>query len=320
SQERIQAIMKNPDLTVRNLQITQYHHELSLALRDLIGPEAGTNWCAWATWASKHVGHNIRKEDLPFLRKTVETTNRVVTALIPGLSGAAAHCPIKVFMRCFQHVSAANGAIFQRTAPHFTRFVETFKGLEKPDPARFEEFLKGFEPGPPERGGEDLLVAGFSSYYQALFEKDPKRKQELLLRGNIEVVWDEQIHADRDINKAIPWYAGWAVTQSVLELNTPRETIRLGDDLTVPHGRVYPPHLETLQDPELQTLYSRHTWVPEGTTRNSAARDYRWIQDRMNLIVNVFRTRHDDDSLYHHPFGAAQVRDIYRGRCPEGPL
>src|SRR5512133_605623 len=50
------------DVVIRNLQITQCYHELSLALTRRIGPHA--NWCTFATWASKQAGQTIRKEDL----------------------------------------------------------------------------------------------------------------------------------------------------------------------------------------------------------------------------------------------------------------
>jgi hypothetical protein len=62
--ERITALA---DPVVRNLQITQCYHELSLDLAARTGGSA--NWCTFAVWASKQVGQTIRKEDL---ERTIE--------------------------------------------------------------------------------------------------------------------------------------------------------------------------------------------------------------------------------------------------------
>src|SRR5512136_2991251 len=49
-----------PDPMIRNLQITQCYHELAAVLA---ARASGTNWCIFATWASRQAGQTIRKED-----------------------------------------------------------------------------------------------------------------------------------------------------------------------------------------------------------------------------------------------------------------
>jgi hypothetical protein len=57
------------DPELANLLITQTHHELGLALRALIGPDAGANFHAWATWGSREAGTTIRMDDVHGLRR-----------------------------------------------------------------------------------------------------------------------------------------------------------------------------------------------------------------------------------------------------------
>src|SRR5476649_1048964 len=64
SESEIDVIIKLRDSVLRNLFITQTYHELSCALRGILGFEHA-NWCSFATWASKQAGHTIRGEDLP---------------------------------------------------------------------------------------------------------------------------------------------------------------------------------------------------------------------------------------------------------------
>ena len=59
---QVEEITAGANSVIRNLQITQCYHELSLALAERTGQSA--NWCTFATWASKQAGQTIRKEDL----------------------------------------------------------------------------------------------------------------------------------------------------------------------------------------------------------------------------------------------------------------
>jgi hypothetical protein len=58
--EEVERIVAVADPIIRNLQITQGYHELSLAGAALLSIVA--NWCAFATWASKQAGITIRQD------------------------------------------------------------------------------------------------------------------------------------------------------------------------------------------------------------------------------------------------------------------
>jgi hypothetical protein len=55
-------------------------------------------------------------------------------------------------------------------------------------------------------------------------------------------------------------------------------------------------------------------------TAGSAARDWGSLEDRMNLIVDLFRTRQQDRLLYDQPFTFLQVDALQQGRVPHGRL
>lgn len=322
---RVQAIASNPDPVVRNLQITDYYHDVALALRDMIGPEGGNNWPAWAGWASKHVGEHVRREDLPFLRGTCKVTTAIARAILPASIHAAVWGPSDAMDRAHEAISKANNNIFSRTCKQFSRFIETFQGDTEPNQSKWTRFAAGFKPGPYEEGGEDLLRDGFRSYYEAMFEPDAKKKAELVLLGNCQIVHDEQKHAHEEINVAIPRFAGRPVTSWSLYLDTPNEMLRLGRDLpSRPDGRTFPALLEEIQNPRLAATYKQHDRSRgidrDGTIQGSRCHDYRRIEDRMNMIVNIFRTRHDDSSLFNSPFTPEQRVLIQQGKKPEGKL
>lgn len=58
----IDRITAMSDLVLRNLLITQTYHLLSAALARRLGE--CSNWCTFATWASKQAGQTIRREDV----------------------------------------------------------------------------------------------------------------------------------------------------------------------------------------------------------------------------------------------------------------
>lgn len=325
SRQTVLKIAANPNPVIRNLQISNYYHEVAVALRDMIGAEGGNNWPAWAGWASKHVGEHIRREDLPFLRGTCKVTTAIARTLLPSALHSAIWGPSDLMDRANVAISKANRDIFERTCLQFTRFIETFRGDTQANAPKWALFAQGFKPGSYEQGGEDLLRDGFRSYYEAMFEPDSKKKAELVLLGNCQVVYDEQKHAHDEINEAIPWFAGRPVTAWSLYLDTPSEDLRLGKDLPPrPDGRVFPANLEELTLPKLMHTYRQHNrskgQASDGTLIDSRCQDYRKLEDRMNMIVNVFRTRHDDMSLFDPPFAPDQAEMIRAGIIPGGKL
>jgi hypothetical protein len=84
----------------------------------------------------------------------------------------------------------------------------------------------------------------------------------------------------------------------------------------------FPETLMTIEVLELRSLLDG----PEGwdrtpdTPAGSAARDWTKLSDRMNFIVDLFRSRQADPNLFTPPYSSAQREAILSGRVPAGPL
>ena len=63
------------------------------------------------------------------------------------------------------------------------------------------------------------------------------------------------------------------------------------------------------------------TWdSTNGTGTPSGARDWAVLGQRMNYIVNLFRSRQQDPSLADALFSAEQLATMQAGTVPSGPL
>jgi hypothetical protein len=60
-------------------------------------------------------------------------------------------------------------------------------------------------------------------------------------------------------------------------------------------------------------------WTPNALL-GSGATDWAEIGQRMNYIVDLFRSRHLEDHLFAAPFTEEQVRALAAGQIPPGPL
>lgn len=107
-----------------------------------------------------------------------------------------------------------------------------------------------------------------------------------------------------------------AITEHMMTLNLSEgRLLRLGQDL--PAG--IPASLQDLANPELQALISRVDAAPD-TSTDSGAQNWGNLPDRMNFIAELFRTYHEDASLFGPPFTTQQVIDIKAGKRPAGRL
>lgn len=110
------------------------------------------------------------------------------------------------------------------------------------------------------------------------------------------------------------------MTRSLMRLELPDVTLRLGEDIPALNAeRDFPPTLARLEHPELVSLMATLDRTPNDTA-GSAARDWGDLGDRMNLIVDLFRTRQQDRVLYDQPFTFMQVEALRQGRVPHGRL
>ena len=282
------------DPVIRNLQITQQYHELSLALSKRLG--ANANWCTFATWASKQAGQTIRGEDLgraleQFLNATPDTRDAAgrIAALSRGGNAPpdqkdvthfirAALDPSAITARAGDAVGRGNRKVFAEIGREFARFLVTCGNDQTFDAGNIDLFCAELRPGgPPD--GQDYLKQAFRCYYQAMFEPDAKARAELILLANLDIGFHEQTRLQPEIREALEAslpepgqfsrrllgalfpYRGWIHYLSFLLLRLLKQSTRLDDAImrfyTIAQQRIrlyFTEHLMTIGFPHGQRL------------------------------------------------------------------
>jgi hypothetical protein len=208
----VDSIAALRDPVVRNLQITQCYFELSVALRQAIGP--GANWCIFATWASKQAGQTIRKEDLA---RTLEAKLKYGPAAVPFPPGAGSEAapvqalpadiwqvldPTAPFTRASEAVARGNLKVFAEIAREFARFLADCLTVGAHDGQTLEDFCAALRPGdPPE--GQHYLRRAFTHYFLARAEVDATHRAQWLLLANLEIGFHEQTRLQPEIVAAM---------------------------------------------------------------------------------------------------------------------
>lgn len=307
----IDSIARVKDPAVRNLQITQKYGELARDTRNVIGADGGANWAAWATWASKQAGVTIRQEDLG-------TAGRFAARALGGIAGRTYMDSVSA------QIAGGNKAVFAEIGKEFSRFNETFRGDTKFDQAKLDGYLGGFRRGSVKKGGQDLLRQAFTNYHSAKFEKDVDKKKELMFLGNAQIGQHEQTRLQPYIEGAMAWGTRGLTTEMMMKLKVPNgrggmENLALGSDVPKFNGRNAPQALGWLDNPTARNLVKTldaNPWSLQGSGSDN------WVDfgDRMNYIVDLFRSRHDNAGVYDAPFTKKQTNAIKWGNVPDGDL
>lgn len=270
TQTQIATITELPHAVLRNLLITQTYHQLSIALREMLGI-ANANWCTFATWASKQAGRSIRGEDLP---------DRVHQALAEHPGHVDAHTQLRLALlerfevelvehfhltehvphlmsRLSAAIAEGNLRVFAELAPLFARFSELpLDGgiLEK---VAFDEFLDEIRPGAVEDDGQDLLRVAFINYRDAMQEPRQKHKIELILEANVLIGLHEQTRLQPNISEGLetPAHVVEQVVETVVR--------RIADVLPFHHHH----HIAPVATPHAGKLGEAlvHVWCREAT-------------------------------------------------------
>ena len=356
-QTQIQQIAKLRDPVLRNLLITLAYHDLARGMGDVVG-EQNVTWCGFATWASRTAGREIRGEEIPgFLQQLIADSNRVQSCVervckrakfFGGIvrSALGRHL-LKLAGRISDHVSQqialGNQLVFEELAPRYCDLITG--GDVASEPAADSP--------------TNAVDEAFASYRSAASEGDFERKAELVLLANLLAVRHEQERLQSYIKNALEapvtdtlvslrrapilgtvfrtlrWLFPtetaelvdeieevWreVVTETVMTMKVPGQTLRLGDDVPPPpEGPFLPPALETLELPELVALV-RELDRSQGNGRGTGADDWTVLAERMNYITTLFRSRQQESELRDAPFTPSQQTAMEQGRIPAGPL
>jgi hypothetical protein len=201
---------------IRNLQITQCYHELSLALAGRIAP--GANWCTFATWASKQAGQTIRKEDLERLLERRLGTSAEMQQASQTIAASAKTTSVgsnrleelvlkastlsRSIDLASQAVGRGNLKVFVEIGREFARFCATCLDDPEPDQAKIDAFCQELRDGEPP-DGQRYLRRAFTHYYQARFTPDEKARAELILLANLEIGFHEQTRLQPEIAESL---------------------------------------------------------------------------------------------------------------------
>ena len=202
----IESIVKEPNLLLRNLKVTDGYYRLSSQLFEILGNN-NINWCTIATWASKTAGYSIRNEVFPKkinellnlsdsyrdtitkideqIEKGFEAENYNDNSLIDYMND--------VFLDVSKLISEGNTMVFEEITPILVDFIETLVPTSDFDDDKLNELLAKYPDGPVEQGGKDYLKKMVRAYYKALFLPESKEKAELILLGTCYIGLHEQI-------------------------------------------------------------------------------------------------------------------------------
>jgi hypothetical protein len=213
--EYIRETVNEEDIVLRNLRITQGYRDLSIGMSLLLGNQ-NTNWATYASWASKTAGRSIRKEEIPRILKTLIVKRLALKDFFdpkkvnPEPNQKLDDSDIMwnmyilgVIEDISKSIADGNLKVFEELAPIFSSFIFTFRDHKTPDQKELLRFLRQFKQGTTEEGGQDRIKEAFSRYYYSMFEKDRKKKAEMILLSNIQIGWHEQVRLQNAIEKAV---------------------------------------------------------------------------------------------------------------------
>ena len=213
--ERIAGIA-NP--IVRNLGITHCYAQLSAAVAERTGE--CSNWCTFATWASRQAGATIRGEDmLDTLRRRLRLTSErqhpirsIWRSLLRrgvfqptsrlGRLVRAIHTPFDALEATSDAVARGNLKVFAEIARAFADWLHICPPDATIHSTAFTSFLNTLRPGDPPDGQIHLQQA-FTAYQRQRIESDPQRRAELVALGNLLIGLHEQTRLQPEIRDSL---------------------------------------------------------------------------------------------------------------------
>lgn len=315
----LDAVIANFDPAEANRDITRVHHELSILLGRRLGPDAGANFHTWAVWGSREAATTIGRNNLKGVTAWVALITGAVGALLGAaighrgvlscaLIGAVTGAAVtrRTLDRARHHVAHGNRIVVDEIGGLTAKFVTAFAHDTEVHADHLSSFLSSLRPGPSTAGGQDELGRAFAAYHRAAFEPDLDRKHQLVFAANCRIVAHEHIRLQHDIATAMPWPLRRWITRTLLDYHVGPEVLHVARDLTSVDGASYPypSALVSLTEPEARdvvvALRDRHR--PEGSLAGSGATDWSSYPQRMNYVVELFRSRHLSPAVFAAPY------------------
>jgi hypothetical protein len=305
------------------------------------GAGSGANFHTWAVWGSKTAGRTIRREDLPFpprigvavglvvdagsavalMRRRVSRRAGLSIAAGGSVAALTAWAADDLVRRAAGGIFGGNATVLGDIGRQTARFVSALADDDGAE-TRVTTFLAGLRPGDAVSGGQELLRGAYRHYFDASREPDPDRRDEMMLCANLVAILHEHERLDPYIDASVPSGLRRFVTRRLLGFSVGAEAMKVSADVRTRGPSAFPETLRTIEDPDLEALL----WGPRGwdrtpdTPAGSAAADWTQLSDRMNFIVDLFRSRQSDPNLFAPPYSDEQRKMIHSGFVPDGPL
>ena len=305
----VEEIAAMTDPVIRNLRITECYSRLSAAM-----PPGSSNWCTYATWASRQAGRTIRGEDLLYrlqaeLRRDAELLHPIRSfwrvllrrgLLRPKTWFGGLHTPFDAFELASDAVARGNLKVFAEIGLVFARWLED--GVAPTEPPLLRQAFTRYE---QQRSGEQIVLANLEIGLHEQTRLDPEIREAMdaaLAPKRRLLAWPLQ--------RKLTQLSREVITESLMVLSLPGIVLWLGRNLEAA-GEVV--------DPELRELMARYEPVPPALD-DCGAEDWSVLAQRMHYIVHLFRAYHEDAGLASPPFTPAQVERIRAGVLPDGEL
>jgi hypothetical protein len=248
------------------------------------------------------------------------------------------------------YIAQGNALVFSELAPLFSALIEDGPSSTTRLDAALAQLSKQLP-------NDSSVTAAFAAYRRAI--ESPKERAVQVLAANILAVSHEQERLQSpiasaldaavsdvlnestadDIARHVPTMTGrrvverllhevggvldrvWqtALTEVMLRLVTADEALELHRDVPPLSGPLFPPELDVLVGTPAEAPY-RQWDRTSGAGSPSGARDWAQLDERMNFIVTLFRSRQRHPALFNPPFTDEQLAALGDGQRPAGPL
>lgn len=324
------AIATTPDDVDANRLITRAHHELGTLLGAALGRDPGPNFHTWAVWGSREAGRTIGRQDVKGLTAIVAAVGALLGAALGWWAGTA---PLLVAVllavplvgitrlhlaRASAHIAHGNRIVIEEIGAATIDFLAAVERERAGDRHAVNRFLSTLAAGPTERGGQQLLRRAFAAYADAGDEPDRARRHQLVFAANCFAVRHEHIRLQHDIRRSMPAGLTRLITKHLLDFWVGDEHLHVARDLTIAEPSSgtspYPVTLQVLTVPAARAavVELRDPTRPVDALARSGAADWTVLEQRMDYVVELFRTRHLAPEVFAAPYPGV-TRPLFAG-------
>jgi hypothetical protein len=256
------------------------------------------------------------------------------------------YSPLEALRATRDAIARGNKKVFEEIAPEFARFLASLTdrtiGRASPNPLEhaFAAYAEMLHETQPKAKAEWMLLGNLriGLYEQTGLQSDilealnapipePQELKERLLdallrragpltRMRVEAARHlgrttliEQAAAE--LAEAFRGHLRRIITEELITLELPRGNVRPGLDIR----QGFPDTLRTIENTELRSLLASIDPTSD-SLRESAARDWADLNERMHFIADFFRAHQEDVSLFEPPFTREEIEAIEAGRTP----